>query len=352
MSKKTKKVYAKLIANPGAAEKTGRVKLFEEITRELKTLGLTVDVALAKPHEEAVAIARRAVKDGYKIIIAVGGDDTIEAVIRGMNGSKAHLGIIAGGTANNLAKTLGIPEDPMQACALIASGQFRKLDLGRVKVGGRKKVLFFELVTIGIAAAVYPDAMHASKGRLSSVKNAIETVLKHESKPKVTVIMDGDSSVTVESMLAVVSNVPLLGTSMLVDPDSSLDDGLLDVSLYPNFSKAELLAYSSKINHQGKTADGGIQRYRAHKLKIKTSPELEVMADGVMLGTGTVKIKLLPGALRVIAPPVGAGVEKAPSAAAVEMPPPISPIVVGNVTDKDPAPMLDGQRAERIFQRR
>ena len=81
-------------------------------------MGVKVDVAVAKPHEAAIPIARRAVKEGYKIIIAMGGDDTVEAIIRGIAGSKARLGIIPAGTANDLAKSLGIPEDPLAGLRL------------------------------------------------------------------------------------------------------------------------------------------------------------------------------------------------------------------------------------------
>ena len=87
MSKKSKKVWAKLIANPGSGNISGRGELLEQVTRSLKA-GVKVDVAVAKPHEAALPIARRAVKEGYKIIIAMGGDDTVEAVIRGMRAAR------------------------------------------------------------------------------------------------------------------------------------------------------------------------------------------------------------------------------------------------------------------------
>jgi diacylglycerol kinase (ATP) len=334
MSKKNKSARVKLIANPGSGTVSGRGKLLEQVTHYLKDMGVKVDVAVAKPKEAAIPMARKAVKDGYKAIIAMGGDDTIEAIIRGMAGSKVHLGIIPVGTANNLAKSLGIPEDPKQACALIASGHFRKLDLGQVKARKGKKLPFFELVTVGIAAAVYPDAVHARKGRLSSIKGAIQTILTQETKPKVTLIMDGDSSITLETMLTIVSNVPLIGPNMLVDPNASMDDGYFDVSVYPDFTKAELLAYSTKVMNEGSTGDGKIQRYRARKLKIKASPKQSVMADGIMLGKGTVKIKILPGGLRVIAPKIGSGVEKPQIAANAVLPAPVAPVensVVPNV---------------------
>jgi diacylglycerol kinase (ATP) len=347
MSKKNKTVYAKLIANPGSGNVSGRGKLLEQVTRYLKDQGIKVDVAVAKPKEEAIPIARRAVKEGYKVIIAMGGDDTIEAIIRGIAGSKVRLGMIPVGTANNLAKSLGIPDDPIQACALIVSGNFRKLDMGEVKVRKGKKFPFFELVTVGIGAAVYPDAVKASKGRLSNLKGAIQTILTHETKPKITVMMDGESTVTVETMLAIVSNVPLIGPNMLVDPDASMDDGLLDVSVYPNFSKTELLAYSTKVMNEGNINDGKIQRYRAHKLKIKASPKLEVMADGVMLGKGTVKIKVLSGALRVFAPEVGTGVEKPQLEAGADLPAPVAPAVANNEPSKNGTSQHDGTKNEK-----
>jgi diacylglycerol kinase (ATP) len=336
MSKKNKSIRAKLIANPGSGTSTDRGKLLEQVTRTLKNLGLKVDVVVAKPKEKATPIARKAVKDGYKLILAMGGDDTIEAVIRGMAGSRAKLGIIPVGTANNLAKGLGIPEDFEEVCNLIASGDFRKLDMGEVKVKKGKKLPFFELVMVGIGSAIYTNALHASKGKkpLASLKGAIQTVITHVSRPKVTVTMDGESSVRVETMLAIISNVPLIGPNMLIDPNSSSEDGYLDVSLYPNFSKAELLAYTTKTLNKDYNDDGKIQRYRAKKIQIKTHPKLEVMADGVMLGKGKVKIKILPGTLRVIAPEAGTGVEKPKEEAAAGLPAPVAPIENNKTREK------------------
>jgi diacylglycerol kinase (ATP) len=349
MSKKSKTVRALLIANPGSGKVSGRSKLLEQVTRDLLKKGVKLDVAVAKPKEEGTRIARRAVKDGYKLIIAMGGDDTIEAVIRGMGRSKVLLGMIPAGTANNLAKSLGIPEDPKQACALIASRQFRKLDLGQAKVSKAKKFLFFDVLTVGIAAAVYPSAIHARKGvgRLASIKDSVYSFLKQPATPKITVVMDDQSKVTVETMLALVSNFPLTGQNMLVDPAASTDDGLFNVSLFPSISKAELLAYGVETTNEGHGDNEKILRYRARKLKITTSPKLEVMADGVMLGKGTVKIKVLPGALRVIAPEVGAGVERPRQAADANLPAPVAPAVVTTAPGKNGAQPPDGAKDEK-----
>ena len=207
---------------------------------------------------------------------------------------------------------------------------------------------FFELVTVGIGAAVYEDALHASKGRLSSLVGAIQTVLAHETKPKITLLMDDDSSVTVETMLAIVSNVPLIGPNMLVAPDASLDDGLFDISVYPDFNKSEALAYFAKVSDEGHADDGKIQRYRARKLKITASPKLEVLADGILLGKGTVRIKVLPYALRVIAPEPGSGMEKSPQATSADLPAPVAPAVTNKVTRKQRVPAQAGTSGKKL----
>src|SRR5512147_722209 len=98
MSKKDKIIHAKLIANPGAGIPEESAKQLELATRYLQQHGIQVDVALAKPKEEATPLAKQAVKDGYKIVIAMGGDGTLEAVMRGMIGSKVRLGVVPTGT--------------------------------------------------------------------------------------------------------------------------------------------------------------------------------------------------------------------------------------------------------------
>jgi len=136
VSKKDKVRYAKLIVNPGAGKSTAFNKNLQTVVECLKKNGVKADVALAKPKEEATAIAEKAVKEGYKLVIAMGGDGTLEAVIRGMVGSKAktRLGIIPFGTENNIAKSLGIPEKLEDACALIGTNSVRKLDVGQARV--------------------------------------------------------------------------------------------------------------------------------------------------------------------------------------------------------------------------
>jgi diacylglycerol kinase (ATP) len=326
MPKKNKHIHAKLIANPGAGDPSKASSRLEEATQYLKDFGLKVDVALANPKDEAIPIARQAVKDGYDIVIAMGGDGTIGAVIRGIAGSKVKLGLISAGTENDIAGSLGIPNDMKEACALIASGHTRRLDLGRISTKKSKKFYFFMVTAIGLTATLFPMIKEVPEGKLSGIKEAVMTLVKFKSKPKVFLTLDDESKVEVETMLVTIANTPIIGAKNLVAPDASMDDGLLDVAVYPNFRKSELLSYFIKSANEKATPDGRIQRYRARKIKVKTVPKLDIAAEGIILGEGKARIKVLPGALRVICPKSGKGAEKSHKKSTNELSGPVSSV--------------------------
>ena len=335
MSKKNNSVRAKLIANPGAGKASESAKNLKLVLGYLKLTGMKVDVAFARPKEEATPIARRAVKDGYKIVIAMGGDGTIEAVMRGMVGSKSRLGIIPAGTQNNIALSLGIPEDLVEASTIIASDNTLKVDMGQVKTRKGKKFVFFEMATIGLAAAIYPGAVKVASGKLSGIMVAALTLIHQETRPKIFLTLNDESKIEVETMLVMVSNTPEFGKNFLVAPVASMQDGLLDISVYPDFSKAELLRYYAAVMDGGYSGDGNVQHYQARKLKVKTSPKLDVMADGVELGRGTVTIKVRPGALRVITAEKSPGLANPQKGEAEILPEPLSPTVKENHQEKN-----------------
>ena len=315
-----------MIANPGAGKPEETPKQLELATRFLLQHNIEVNVALAKPKEEATPLAKQAVKDGYDLVIAMGGDGTLEAVLRGMVGRKTPMGIIPTGTQNNIAKSLGIPTEMEEACSLIASQHIRKLDVGQVKVKNGKKLFFFELTAIGLVAALYPKANKLANGKLSKIKDVALTLIHHEPAPEVFLTLDDESKIKVKTMLVVVSNAPMFGANFLVAPDASVTDGLLDISVYPDFSKTELLAYYAQIRAEGFSANEKVQRYRASKIEIKTKPKMDVMADGVMLGKGKVEIKSKPGAVWMITPEDHIAPPALMKSIAEELPAPVSPV--------------------------
>ena len=257
--------------------------LLERAVRCLSAYGIKADVAFGSPQEENSIIARRAVKDGYKTVIAMGGDGTIGAVIRGIAGSDITLGIIAAGTMNDIAASLSIPEDVEEACALIAKGKTRKLDLGVIKTNKNKKFYFFMVTAIGLTAALFPDMEKVVKGHLSKLKDAITTLTHYKTKPEIVLTLDKDSKIAEENLIP----------------------------------------------------DGKLQRFRASTVKIKSKTKLEIAADGISLGKGTAVIKMRHGALRVYAPAVGSGDEKSKVEKLAELDAPLSPFVENNDTKEN-----------------
>lgn len=324
MSKKKKQIHAKLIANPGAKGLLEETSQLEQVTRYLQDSGIKVDVALVHPIRKAIPIAKKAIEDGYDMVIAMGGDGTIGAVIRGIADSKIKLGIIPAGTENDFAVSLGIPDDLKAACDLIASGHTRKLDLGQIKTK-KEKFIFFMTVAVGLTATLYPMVSEVPEGKIGGIKDAVLSLLKFENKPEVFLTLDDESEIKVETMLVTITNTPLIGLKNTVAPDAVLDDGLLDIAVYPGFTKAQIIAYFLKSANERSTPDDRIQRYRARKIKIKTSPKLDIAAEGIMLGKGKARIKVLPGVLRIYAPEPGLGAEKPKEEAAVDLPEPVSP---------------------------
>jgi diacylglycerol kinase family enzyme len=156
------------------------------------------------------------------------------------------------------------------------------------------------MATIGLSAAIYPDANKVAGGKLSSIKDTALTFFQHETSPDVFLTINGESKVKVNTMLVMVSNTPINGKNFLFAPEASMQDGLLDITIYPYFNKAELIHYLADVMNEGYSGDKKVQYYQAQKLKVKTSPKLDIMADGIPLGKGKVKIKMLAGALRVI----------------------------------------------------
>lgn len=325
MSKRDYAGRVKLIANPGSGDATEATARLEQVTRILLNQGLDVDVALARPVRKMVPIAKKAVKKGYSTVIAMGGDGTISAVIRGIVGSDVQFGIIPAGTSNDIAASLGIPEDLDEACNLIASGHTRKLDLAQISTKKKKKFVFFMVTTVGLSTELYPHIKDVPHGDLSNIKDAVLTLLHAKPDPTVYITLDNESKIKVRTMLVTITNTPVIGAKNLVAPNASMEDGLLDIAVYPDFTKAELLAYFARSANQREIPDGKIQRYRARKIKLKTEPKLEIAAEGIVLGKGKAKIKVLPRALKIIAPKPGTGAEKPLPESQEEIPAPVSP---------------------------
>lgn len=233
-------------------------------------------------------------------MIVSGGDGTIENVALGMVGSSATLGIVPTGTRNNLARSLGIPANDIPAAAeLLRKGRRIKIDVGLLRTRQSKRY-FLEAGSVGLASAIYPTADDIQHGDLGKIPEFISTFVSHNPSEIHLRLDHHRAEIITHAHMVLVANMPFMGANFQIAPDIVYDDRHLDIFVYSNLSKLDLIGQAIQLT-TGASDASRIQRYRSRKVEITTNPEMTIMADGVMLGEGPVSITLQPHALKVIA---------------------------------------------------
>jgi YegS/Rv2252/BmrU family lipid kinase len=253
-------------------------------TQRGRSVGEDVRDALAAP-------------DPPDVVIAAGGDGTHGPAAAALMGRGVPLGLLALGTFNNLARSLGIPRQFDAALDVIVGGAPRLIDAGRVN--GR---LFFEAAGAGWDATLFPLGDDLKRGRVAGMVSAARSVLGFR-PGEITLVLDGTKRVTSHTPTVVVANGPYFGSSMAIAPGSRLDDGRLTVTLFEGFSRADLLAYFAAVGEGRRRADARVVSHHAAHVEIVSPAGLPVHADGEPLGPLRTPFEVLPQAVAVLAPP-------------------------------------------------
>jgi diacylglycerol kinase (ATP) len=308
---------ALLIINTKSGSNDDSILRVREIVAELARHGVDAEVRVKLRKKQARRLARRAAKEGYTLVVAAGGDGTVAAVARGLIGRPVALGIVPLGTYNNLAVCLGVPLEVPAACALIGTGATRAIDVGMVRPHERKKPRpFFEMVSIGLSAALMPAGQEAKDGNWATAAAGVGEAAAAE-PARVTLRLDGgEPARELEALLLQVCCAPRSGPALVVAPDARMDDGLLDVVLFRDTSLAGLAALFAAMQ-LGAPVSGSSETLRAARVEVAAEPALPVAADARVIGTTPVEVGLLPGALLAIVGD-GFGLERPAAPALVE----------------------------------
>lgn len=290
---------AKLIFNPAAGNPTESAVQLVELLRHVQAQQIEVEVLLVQPEMRLSAIAHRAASAGAKMVIVSGGDGTIENVALGLVGSRTTLGIIPTGSRNNLARSLNIPVDNLAAAAaLLRNGRRRKIDVGHVRHRKASRC-FLEASSIGLASALYPSADDFQHGDLGKITEFISTLVS-AAPSEIRMRLDRQrKDIATHAHMVVVANMPFMGANFQIAPDVVFDDGQLDVFVYSDLSKRDLIGQA--ILSPTSAPDARIQRFHARSITITTKPVMPVMADGVFIGDGAVTVTVQPHSLAVMA---------------------------------------------------
>jgi diacylglycerol kinase (ATP) len=237
-----------------------------------------------------------------RLFVVCGGDGTITAVARSLVGTRATLGIIPIGSQNNTALSLGIPEDIPSAIAILRTGRRIKVDVG-MAVCGKLSTPFLEECTVGLVSTLFPSVDDIQHGNLARVGDFL-TTLAASPPAEIRLRLDDNQEVQKLGHVVLVSNMPYTGFHYQVGPADAFKDGFLDVLFFADLSKLDLLAYIFQgVGEANKFEDPRIQRFRVRSITIDTHPAMPIMADGISIGEGQVRIKVRRRALAVMTGP-------------------------------------------------
>lgn len=298
-------IKAKVIFNPASGRNLEAPALLSDILMLLQSWQIAPEVYMVHPDSRLNLVVNHAIHDGIKLIIVCGGDGTIDSVMGALVETDATLGIVPIGTQNNVARSLGIPiGDLPKAVEILRRGRRMKIDVGQVAVGHHQG-WFLEACSVGLLTALYPAADEIQHGNLVRIGDFLATLVTSSLSEMKLVVEPNHQTMTTQAHMALISNMPYVGVQFQAAPDISVTDSLLDVFLYSQLTKLELLGYAIQTVGGGPT-DPRIQHFRVSSATIQTEPKMPVMADGVMLGEGTMHVSVRRHGLAVMA---GAGLE-------------------------------------------
>jgi YegS/Rv2252/BmrU family lipid kinase len=297
-SASSRPLRAKLIFNAGSGRPEESPQQLVNILSEMQDQQILPEVYTVRPDSQLETVVHNAIKSGIKLIIVAGGDGTIDSVIGAMIGSDATLGIIPIGTRNNVAFNLGITGDIANSVSILREGRRLKIDVGQVHCG-HSRHWFLEVAALGLLTDIYPLADDIQHGKLTMIGELLSTFVS-ANPSRLRMVYDEHRQLDTTAHMLVISNMPFLGPHFQISPNVSFRDGRLDLFTFSDMSKLNMISYAM-LSQIGHFEDIGIKHYRIKHVKIRSNPRMPVLADGLILGEGSLSVHIHPRALTVMA---------------------------------------------------
>ena len=288
-----------LLVNPSSGG--GRsLKLLPRIEQALDQRRVVFRVQRTRDLEHGADQALGAIEAG-EVPVVVSGDGLVGAIGGAMAGAETPMGIIPGGRGNDLARVLGIPEDPEGAVAALLDGETRRIDVG--EVNGRR---FLGIVSVGFDSEAnrLANETHFLRGNLVYAFAAIRTLIRW--KPGRFTVRVDDERYRFTGYSVSVANNKAFGGGMFIAPDAELDDGEFDIVAVGEAGKLRSLASMPKVFKGTHVEEDWVRVFRARHLELSASHPYPVYADGEHISDLPASLRVLPQALSVIVPRSGA----------------------------------------------
>jgi diacylglycerol kinase (ATP) len=305
---------ALVIANPASRGGATRTAL-PELEARLRAAGLDFDLAVTERPGDATALARDAARGGRYLVVAAGGDGTLNEVANGLLEAglalpvPSLLGVVPAGTGGDFRRTLGIPVDLGAAARVLAAARTRVIDAGRVRCslpgGGDVVRHFVNVADAGIGGDVVDRVNRGGRlrrGEVSFLLAALATLMRWRNK-LMRIEIDGAAQELVAQQV-VVANGQYFGGGMRVAPGALPDDGQLDVVVMGDLGRMESARGLGKIRRGAHLTEPHpkVSHRRARQVRVSSPETVRVDVDGEQPGLLPAVFDVLPGALRVVVP--------------------------------------------------
>ncbi len=249
---------------------------------------------------DAAAMAAAAVQEGFSVVVAAGGDGTINEVVNGLAGSEATLGLLPLGTMNVFAAELGIPGNRLRRCwEIIRAGHVRRIDLARAN-----SHRFVQLAGVGFDAQAVAGVDRAAKknfGPLSYVISAAKVATRVP--PELRIV--GDDGTVRKGSFVLVGNGRYYGGKLAVFKQAVIDDGKLDVLVFKNLGYLDIIRYIQSIFLGTHLALRDVEYFQTAGLQVDPLSDEDVPfeADGEVAGYAPVRFEVAHRTFKVLVPP-------------------------------------------------
>lgn len=286
-----------LIANPAAGR--GKVRRQAEAAEAaLRAAGQAVELRFTQAPGHATQLACQAVQEGCERVVVCGGDGTIREVLPALANGPIPLGLLPFGTANDLARALGVPRRLDGAVRTLLQGRPSPIDLGRVG-----QALFCTVAAFGFDAEI-SHAMSTGQLLFPGTLGYVCATLGHLSRycpPHVC--LEGEfGRFEGEVLLVATGNTPYYGGGMRIAPPADPRDGRLDVCIVRRVPSAVVLAMLPRLFWGGHVHHPAVRLERTSWLRIHTAQPRLMHADGEYLAHTPATVEALPAALWVVLP--------------------------------------------------
>jgi diacylglycerol kinase (ATP) len=257
---------------------------------------------------DARRFAATAVSDGFNLVVAAGGDGTVNEVLNGIADvpggfDRVRLGVLPLGTVNVFARELKIPMRLEAAWAVLRRGKERKIDLGRVDFTDDGKPAcryFMQLGGAGLdarAVELVSWKLKKNAGPLAYVVAGFQALA--EKQPKLSVSVNGRK---IEGELVLFGTGKLYGGPFEIFPSAAMDDGQLDACVFPSVSLPSLFRLGPGLLTRRRLPEDQVQRIRAQKIEVASEPQAAFELDGEWVGYLPATVSVEQKKLRVVVP--------------------------------------------------